>query len=245
MSRVDRSKTEQNETGRYETEWDKTGRYKLVIFDFDGTLADTSSGIFGSIRFVQKEMNLPQITLEQMYSHVGPPMEESYRRNFHLDGRELERAVTLHRNYAIRQGYKELKLYDGILTLLDELRRSGCKTAVATLKAHETLMKILEEFTLAERFDVAVGVPTGQVVTKAELLEKCVNRFRINKKEAVLVGDSEYDAAGAAEAGIDFAAVTYGFGFSGISDAIKCKPVQICSSVECLYHFLLHGNNMI
>ena len=52
--------------------------YKLIIFDLDGTLADTSPGILNSIRYARKMMNLPEITLEQMYSHVGPPMEESY-----------------------------------------------------------------------------------------------------------------------------------------------------------------------
>lgn len=48
--------------------------YKVVIFDLDGTLADTSEGIYNSIRFAQKTMNLKEITLEQMRSHIGPPL---------------------------------------------------------------------------------------------------------------------------------------------------------------------------
>lgn len=64
----------------------KMKKYKLVIFDMDGTIADTSPGIFNSIRYTEEKMGLPEINYEQMYSHVGPPMEESYNRNFGLTG---------------------------------------------------------------------------------------------------------------------------------------------------------------
>lgn len=73
-------------------------KYKLVIFDMDGTLADTSPGILNSVRYVQRQMNLPEITLEEMYSHVGPPMEESYNRNFGLTGSELKKRLSFIKN---------------------------------------------------------------------------------------------------------------------------------------------------
>ena len=83
-------------------------KYKLVIFDMDGTLADTSPGILNSIRYTIKQMGLNEISLEQMYSHVGPPMEESYNRNFGLTGDSLKQAVSYHKEYAIQKGFKEL-----------------------------------------------------------------------------------------------------------------------------------------
>ena len=72
-------------------------KYKLVIFDLDGTLADTSPGILNSIRYTQKKMNLPEISLEKMYSHIGPPMAESYNRNFGLTGDKLQQAINYHK----------------------------------------------------------------------------------------------------------------------------------------------------
>ena len=65
-------------------------KYKTIIFDLDGTLADTSEGIYNCIRYAQKMMKLPLITDAQMRSHIGPPMHESYERNFHRSGADLE-----------------------------------------------------------------------------------------------------------------------------------------------------------
>lgn len=186
---------------------------KLVIFDMDGTLADTSEGVFNSIRYTQKMMNLPPITEEQMYSHVGPPMEESYHRNFGLTGEKLQQAVKYHKEYAMQKGYRELKVYDGIPELLDNLHKQGILTAVATLKAQSTAEKIVSEY-FPDKFDLIVGARQEQPMTKSKMLTYCLDRLSINKDDAVLVGDSIYDLHGAEQAGIDFIAVTYGFGFT-------------------------------
>ncbi|MGN0692208.1 MAG: HAD hydrolase-like protein [Oscillospiraceae bacterium] len=52
------------------------------------------------------------------------------------------------------------------------------------------------------------------------------------KSKAVLIGDSKYDAIGAMQSGIDFIAVTYGFGFENESDADEYENVCVCGSVE-------------
>lgn len=215
-------------------------KYKLVIFDMDGTIADTSPGIFNSIRYTEEKMGLPEITLEQMYSHVGPPMEESYNRNFGLTGERLKQAVGYHKEYAIKKGFKELTLYDGIIQLIDDLRSNGIKTAVATLKAHDTILKIFESLNISDKFDMVIGVSPEKPLTKSELLDCCIEELGEKKSEAVLIGDSKYDAVGAMQSGIDFIAVTYGFGFTTKEDADEYANVCVCDSVEKLNSFLLN-----
>lgn len=204
---------------------------QLVIFDMDGTLADTSEGIFNSIRCTQKMMDLPEITYEQMLSHVGPPMEESYHRNFGLTGEKLQQAVKFHKEYAMQKGYRELKVYDGIIDLLKELRKNKIKTAIATLKAQSTAEKIADEY-FPDLFDLIIGADANTPKTKAQMLLECINKTQVKKENAVLVGDSIYDANGAAEAEIDFIAVTYGFGFKGIGKI--SSAVHICDTVRKL-----------
>ena len=138
---------------------------KLVIFDMDGTLADTSEGILNSIRYTQKKMKLPELTHEQMLSYVGPPMEESYARNFGLSGELLKKAVQYHKEYAMQKGYRELRVYDGIVDLLNALHRNGIHTAVATLKAQTTADKIAEEY-FPGLFDLIVGTSLNNPMTK-------------------------------------------------------------------------------
>lgn len=213
-------------------------KYKLVIFDLDGTLADTSPGILNSIRYTQKKMNIPEISLEKMYSHIGPPMAESYNRNFGLTGDKLQQAINYHKEYAMKHGYKEIKLYEGIVSLLENIRKNGLKTAVATLKAHSTTLKIFEYLDIKEKFDIIKGVDPQKHQTKAELLEDCIKEAQCEKNNAVLIGDSKYDAIGAQYAGIDFIGVTYGFGFKHSNEVNAYNNIGVASSVEELLTLL-------
>lgn len=188
-------------------------KYKFIIFDLDGTIADTSPGILNSIRYTQKKMNLPEISIEKMYSHVGPPMEESYHNNFGLEGDRLKQAVAFHKEYAIQNGYRELVLYDGMVDCLKELEASGYVMAVATLKAQSTATKIFTSLGIADKFAVIAGAVPEKHMTKSMLIELCMEKVGFEKRQTVLIGDSSYDAIGAKEAGVDFIGVTYGFGF--------------------------------
>lgn len=209
----------------------------MVIFDMDGTLADTSPGILNCVRYTQKKMGLPEISYEQMLSHVGPPMEESYGKNFGLTGERLKEAVENHKKYAIMQGYRELELYPGIRELLNALKENGIKTGIATLKAQSTVEKILIEFKLQDQFDCVIGTETEKPLTKAEMLKLCISRCRCKKEDTVLIGDSRYDEEAARTVGIDFVAVTYGFGFKTEKDVMDCK--YCCDRVEGIRQYLL------
>ena len=210
---------------------------KLVIFDMDGTLADTSLGIVNCVRYTQEQMKLPEITYEQMLSHVGPPMEKSYAKNFGLSGERLKEAIDYHKEYAIKQGYRELKVYDGIIELLDGLKKKEVRMAVATLKAQTTAEKILNEFALSAYFDMVIGTDENNTKTKADMLKICTRRLHVENSEALLIGDSIYDAAASKEAGIDFIAVTYGFGYKSKSDAEESNCSCICNTVKELMEY--------
>ena len=214
-------------------------KYQLVIFDLDGTLADTLPGVINCVKYVQKKMSLPEITEAQLYSHVGPPMEESYNRNFGLTGDGLKKAVELHKEYAVSQGYRELTIYEGIYELLNKLRENGIKTAVATLKAQTTAEKIFKEYKMDSLFDIVIGTDSRNPKTKAQLLTECLEATGIKKEDAVLIGDSKYDAIGAAQAEIDFIAVTYGFGFKDQNDLNEFRYKAVCDCVGQLQTLLI------
>lgn len=210
---------------------------EFAIFDFDGTIADTSPGIVNSVRYTQEKMKLPEITYEQMLSHVGPPMEESYAKNFGLSGERLKEAVNYHKEYAMKRGYREVKVYDGIPELLRALKEKGFNTAVATLKAQSTAEKILKEFFLDSFFDFVIGTDINRPVSKAVMLQLCMERLQHKESETVLIGDSHYDADAATEAGIDFVALTYGFGYKSEFEAEESGCVCVCNTVKELMKY--------
>lgn len=206
-------------------------KYKLIIFDFDGTLADTSEGIFNSIRYSSSKLSLPTISYEQMCSFVGPALSHSYSANFGLSGEKLANAIKYHKEYGVGNGYKELKFYDGIFDLLDTLKRNCIKTAVATLKPQMTLDKIINEYDCHKYFDMCKGADENNPMTKAEMIQWCIEKSGISASDALLIGDSGFDAEGAQKAGVGFIAVTYGFGF-GRDEEISYPCKSICNTVE-------------
>lgn len=210
---------------------------KLVILDLDGTLADTSEGIYNSIRYAQKKMNLKPISEAQMKTHIGPPMEESYIRSFSLSGEDLKRAIAFHKEYARERGFREIRFYRGMEELLMLLKARGISCAVATLKAQDTAEQILQDFTKKGLIQLTAGVPQNHKIKKAEMIALCRKRFCAAPQESVLVGDSGYDAVAANEAGVDFFAVTYGFGFSSKEEALSSGAKQVFSNVSEIYEY--------
>ena len=76
-------------------------------------------------------------------------------------------------------------------------------------------------------------------MTKTQLLNCCMKETGMEPFETVLIGDSKYDAIGAIESGIDFIAVTYGFGFKSASDVEQYPNVCVCDSVKDIEGFIL------
>ena len=69
-------------------------------------------------------------------------------------------------------------------------------------------------------------------------MEECIAKLQCTKARTVLIGDSKYDAEGALQAGIDFIAVTYGFGFKSAADAAVYSPTVVCDTVREMENFL-------
>ena len=125
-------------------------KYKAILFDLDGTLADTSEGIYNCIIHTQKTLHLHPISEEQMRTHIGPSPQDSFKRSFGLDGKQLERAMVIYKHYAMEKGLYEAIIYGGIKELLQTLKYAGCKLCVVTLKNEEVTIKMLRYFQLID-----------------------------------------------------------------------------------------------
>ncbi|MBR6486979.1 MAG: HAD-IA family hydrolase [Lachnospiraceae bacterium] len=190
----------------------KDNRYGAAIFDLDGTLLDTSPGIFGSVRFAEKSLGLDPIDDELLKEFLGPPPSKMYAKFHGLSEEDALRATKAHRQYGMERAIYEAEVYAEIPGALDTLREAGVKLAVATLKQQRIAEKILKLHDLDRYFEVIIGMNEAESMTKADTIRKAV--MLMEQPSAVMIGDSEYDRVGALEAGVDFIGVTYGFGFS-------------------------------
>ena len=92
--------------------------FDAVIFDFDGTVADTGKGIFGSIRYALNACSLPQLDEKSLRTFIGPPLHDSFKRECGADDEMCVKLVAKYReNYAVK-GIFEFELYPGMEELL-------------------------------------------------------------------------------------------------------------------------------
>lgn len=188
-------------------------RYKVVLFDLDGTLIDTSKGIFNSVRHAEKMMGFEPISEEELGRFVGPPPMQSYMKYHGATEGQAREATRYHREYGAQHGVYEAEVYKGIPELLESLKNAGIKLGVCTLKRQDIAEKVLGHFGLLKFFDVVVGIDQQESLTKADTIDIALDTVKeTNKENVVLVGDSVYDAEGAKEANVDFIGVLYGFG---------------------------------
>ncbi len=186
-------------------------KYDLMIFDLDGTLLDTSPGIFGSVRYAEQTLKLKPITDEELREFVGPPPKDMYKRKYNLSDEDAMKATIAHRNYGFEKAIYEAEKYEGLEEVLNELRDKNVKLAVATLKKQKIAEAVLENYGIKNYFDVIVGMNDEETLTKKMAIEKAIEMTGASK--VLMIGDSEYDFRGAMDANVDFVGVLYGFGF--------------------------------
>lgn len=198
-------------------------KYKLVIFDLDGTLLDTSRGIFNSVRWAEKKMGFEPIPDVRLREFVGPPPKSMYMKIYGVNEDVGLKAAQYHREYGRTKAIYEAKLYPGVDILLKTLKKEGYYLAVSTLKSQKIAEAVLENYNIAEYFDCIVGMDENETLTKCKTIQIAMCKCNV-LEDVLMIGDSQYDWDGAYEAGIDFMGVTYGFGFSSknILDGKNC-----------------------
>ena len=188
-------------------------KLKLIIFDLDGTIADTSRGIINCHKHANAMMGNKIEDEKMLASVIGGPLLNTYRTKFGYSEADARLAVDIYRERYATEGFKEAILYPEMAKTLIALKEKGYRLAVATLKAEKFAIPMLKELGVGDLFDVIHGVDDKDTHTKSSLIDLCIKELECTKEESVLVGDSIHDARGAMESGIDFIAATYGFGF--------------------------------
>lgn len=212
-------------------------KYKAVLFDLDGTLLDTSKGIYNAIHYAEKKMDLRPLSEEVLPSVVGPSSMEMYQTFHGLSPEDAKKAIAYHRSYQIERGHREFAFYPGITDLLKMLKECHSVLGVATLKRRDIAIDTLTAAGYMEYFQTVWGVSAEECETKAELMKAALKDMNIDPEDAVMVGDSSTDAIGADELHVDFIAAAYGFGFKTQKNLDLYNPVFIARFPEDLISF--------
>lgn len=204
-------------------------KYKLAIFDVDGTLLDTSKGLLSSTIYMIKQLGYTMPEEKVLLSFVGPRIQDSVQRVFGLQGEQLKEATDIFRNHYKEKDVLRARPYDGIYDVLSTLKEYGLHIAAATNKRQDFTDELMEKYKFFPHIEGAYGTDMMEKLKKADLIHKCLDSFsECRLEEAVMIGNSDYDAQAAYEVGIDFVGVTYGFGFSTAEDVKNWPYIGIC-----------------
>lgn len=187
--------------------------YDAVFFDFDGTIADTGVGIFNSVSYAIEAMGFSPLPDDRLRTFIGPPIFESFKRELKMTDEQSTRAVEKYRERYSESGIYQLEVYEGIEELINELKNSGIKVAIASSKPEKFVMRLIEFLKIDSLIDFIAApesdkAPEGKTV----LVERAVKHFGVEKSRALMVGDRYFDIDGANGAGVESVGVTFGYG---------------------------------
>ncbi len=190
--------------------------HTTVLFDLDGTLLDTSPGIFSTANYTLSALGLPKQNATQLRKFVGPPLAACFRVACGLQESLIPEACDIYRaEYTESGAMFDASVYEGIIELLNELTRRGLTLGVATLKHESLAHDILEHFGLVSYFSIISGADRQGTLSKADIIELALQRLgHADYTDVLMVGDTPHDMDGALIAGVDFVGVDWGFGFS-------------------------------
>lgn len=188
-------------------------KYKAVLFDFDGTFADTGEGLFESVQYAVKALGFEPFDGAALRRFIGPPVYESFKRELPIDDEQADFAVAKYREAYAKDGITKLKIYDGNLELLRELKENGIKTAIASAKPQKFLFRIVANLGLEDYFDY-ISAPADDKAdpSKVTIINNAADALKTEKTAILMVGDRCFDINGANGAGVDSVGVTFGYG---------------------------------
>lgn len=210
-------------------------KYKYILFDLDGTLTDSQEGITKCVQYALRSFGIEE-KCENLTCFIGPPLRDMFSSKYGIDG---EAATQKYRERFSTVGLFENKVYDGIPSLLGELKNNGAILAVATSKPEVYSRRILDKFDLSRYFDVIVGCNLdGSREKKSEVIAEALNQLGCPEKSSVImVGDRRHDVEGASENGISTVGVDYGFSEPG--ELESAGAISVVKSVDELRKALI------
>lgn len=188
-------------------------KYKLVIFDLDGTLLNTLDDLALSVNHALNKNSLPQRTIDEVKSFVGNGIKNLIKRAVPqgTDDSLTEKVYQDFKKYYTLHCADMTRPYEGITTLIKQLRQSDIMTAVLSNKADFAVKSLCNNF-FPELFDCAYGEIEGIPKKPApDGVFTILNQLEVKRSEAVYIGDSDVDVETAQNSGLDLIAVDWGF----------------------------------
>lgn len=193
-------------------------KYKYIFWDLDGTITNSFEGVIKCIAYALEPYGITLDEKMNLRKYIGPPLRVSLPEYAGLPHEDVEDAIIRYRERYIPIGVYECELFPNVKETMEVFRQAGLIQVLTSSKPEEQCKQVLEHFQMVDHLDEIVGAShDGRIDSKLEVLNEAFRRLQMldkdfSREQVVLIGDTRFDAAGAAEAGIDCIGISYGFG---------------------------------
>ena len=202
--------------------------YKAVIFDFDYTLGDCTSGIVECVNSALSKMGFAHASIDRIRQSVGMTLVHTFQ--FITGDMDQEKAEEFKRLFMVRAD--DVMAQCAVFLpyakeVVEQLKNDQIHVGIVTTKHRHRVVSI---FQLLNVPDFIVTIIGGDNVSKEkpdpEGLNRMIEEWGLEKNQVLYVGDSVVDAKTAQNAGVDFAAVTTGTTGFDVFEDFDCKMIM-------------------
>lgn len=211
-------------------------KYDLVVFDWDGTVMDTTATIAAGFRHAAAELGYRVPTEEEVRSVIGLDWPSAISK--------IVPSCPVEEHEHFREVYwkwyvpheKDVVIFPGMQEIIVGLKKLGVKRAIATGKSREGLNRVFALTGLESEFESTQTASECLPKPNAEMLEKIEIELGIPASRTVMIGDTTHDVHMAHRYGCDVVAMTYGA--STLDDLKASEPTYLCDTVRDLAKIL-------
>ena len=212
---------------------------KAILWDFDGTMADTKSVIVNSWKYIYKEIKGIDITEEELEDSFGEPLVTSLEKRF--PEMDIDEALDVYRRYQRENIEKEFTIFPNVLKLLKFIESEGIKLGVVTSRGSNSTSQGLDENGIKEMFSVIITADAvDEHKPSPKPIEKALELLDVKPSEAIMIGDTLFDLMASKAAGVKSGLVAWSEVDLNELDNIY-KPDFIIDDVEGLKAILIAG----
>jgi len=212
-------------------------QYDLIVWDWDGTLADSTGMITRAVVKAAEQAGLPPLTAEAASSIIGLGLRESIEALYPGISDEQARVLATQYNVNYFAGESEIPLFTGAADTIKTLNRRGFKLAVATGKSRRGLNLALDHTQLRNYFHATRTVDECFSKPHPQMLDELMDDLVVLPERTLMIGDTSYDLQMAHNAGVHAIGVTYGAQSS--DEWQQLNPIQQFDDFSGLSQWLL------
>jgi phosphoglycolate phosphatase len=183
---------------------------RIVVWDLDGTLADSAEGILACLRATLAAFGRPPEAGARLRGLIGPPLDESFAA-LGFSGAELAEAVDDYRARYDEVGVHLVRAYDGVPEVMAALAGAGVRQRVATAKRVDFAARMIDGLGLARYLEALEGASLdGRLSGKTAIVAAALGGDPT--EGAWMVGDRRHDVEAALDLGLTPAGALWGYG---------------------------------